>query len=198
MKKVAITALFIVMTAPCFSQTNLLNQNSFDAPLNKPALSDQAVIDWTMGHIEEANNLSEKTAHEWSEKIKLFFTKKGYQSFMLTLPLKKKQYAVSAKPSGQTQIVMQGIEKRPLILGKGTYTWYVIVPLKKSVVLPRSEVVTQDICVLKVVRVEKENNRDLVAIDNVECTDFAKTDVHPVDPMPDMIKKIKKNAKLKP
>ncbi len=197
MKKIAIAALLTIMTAPCLSQPNLLNQSSFDAPLNKPALSNQAVIDWTMTHVEQANELSEANVHQWSEKVRPFFTKKGFQSFMQTLPLKTKQYAVSAKPSDQTRIIAQGTQKTRLSLNKGTYTWYVLVPITKSVVLPRSEVITQDICVLKVVRVEKESNRDLVAIDNVECTDFAKTDKHPIDPVPDMIKKVKKNVKLK-
>lgn len=197
MKKIAIAALLTVIAIPGFSQTNLLNQSSFDAPLNKPALSNQAVIDWTMTHVELANELSETNVHQWSEKVKPFFTKKGFQTFSQTLPLKTKQYAVSAKPSGQTQIITQGTQKTRLSLNKGTYTWYVLVPITKSVVLPRSEVITQDICMLKVVRVGKKHNADLIAIDNVECTNYAKTDVHPVDPTPDMIKKIKTTVKLK-
>lgn len=197
MKKLAFAALMAIFATPSFAQTNLLNQSSFDAPLNKPALSNQAVIDWTISHIEEANAVSETTLHAWSDKVKPYFTKKGYQSFLLTLPLKTKRYTVSAKTSGQTQIIAEGVHKTRLSLGKGTYTWHVLVPIQKSVVLPRSEVITQDVCVLKIVRVEKKNNHELIAIDHIECTDFAKSDEHPIDPVPDIIKKIKKSNKLK-
>lgn len=138
--------------------------------LEKPALTNEAVLKTANSILETTFNVNHKEIEPWLKKVNPHYSKKGFQQVLkVQMPeqIISKSLVMTAAKEGDAQVLAQGLQgkKDPI------YTWIVASPLMIKISNETSKKELHVVCLAELNRVNKATSPDLVVVNYFDCGD---------------------------